>query len=189
MRTKILPLLLVAFGWAAALPGAQIPRKSPEFVIQLPGGKQAIVSDYKGKVLCLAFILSTCPHCQHAIDVINGMYPELAAQGFRMVAATLDQGSDPAQFSRDHQTKFPIGWAEQTTVLDFVQIPVTARAFVPFLVFIDKQGIIQAQYTGGDLGFFSDKLAANFKAQVDKLLKGAAPPEKSKPALPAHKPA
>ena len=37
---------------------AEIPRKSPDFVIQL-AGKQTKVSDYRGKVLCLVFILTT----------------------------------------------------------------------------------------------------------------------------------
>jgi hypothetical protein len=39
--------------------GAQIPRKSPEFAVQLPNGKQALTSSYRGKVLCLVFILTT----------------------------------------------------------------------------------------------------------------------------------
>jgi len=38
---------------------AEIPRKSPDFVVQLAGGKQTRVSDYQGKVLCLVFILTT----------------------------------------------------------------------------------------------------------------------------------
>jgi len=44
---------------AATLFAAEIPRKSPEFGIQLPDGSQALVSSYKGKVLCLTFILTT----------------------------------------------------------------------------------------------------------------------------------
>jgi len=44
---------------AANLFAADIPRRSPEFGIQLPDGSQALVSSYKGKVLCLAFILTS----------------------------------------------------------------------------------------------------------------------------------
>jgi len=55
MRFKIL--------CAAALLGAafaaDVPRKATEFGVQLPDGKQALVSSYRGKVLCLAFILTT----------------------------------------------------------------------------------------------------------------------------------
>ena len=38
---------------------AEVPRKSPEFAIILADGKQVLVSSYRGKVLCLAFILTT----------------------------------------------------------------------------------------------------------------------------------
>ena len=42
---------------AAATPG--IPRNAPELAVPLPGGKSTKVSDYRGKVLILAFILTT----------------------------------------------------------------------------------------------------------------------------------
>lgn len=44
---------------AAAAFAADIPRKAPEFVIQTVDGKQLLVSQYRGKVLCLVFILTT----------------------------------------------------------------------------------------------------------------------------------
>jgi hypothetical protein len=56
MRAKIIVTLAALFGCAFA---AEIPRKSPEFAIQLSGGKQALVSDYRGKVVCVVFILTT----------------------------------------------------------------------------------------------------------------------------------
>lgn len=44
---------------AGSLAAIDIPRKSPEFAIQMPDGKQLLVSNYRGKVLCLVFILTT----------------------------------------------------------------------------------------------------------------------------------
>ena len=38
---------------------AEIPRKAPELEINLPDGKKLNVSDFRGKVVCLAFILTT----------------------------------------------------------------------------------------------------------------------------------
>ncbi len=55
MRSKILPALAL-FGAAFA---ADVPRQAPEFAVQLTDGKQVLVSSYKGKVLCLAFILTS----------------------------------------------------------------------------------------------------------------------------------
>ena len=56
MRSKIIVTLLTLLGSAFA---AELPRKSPDFAVQLAGGKQMRVSDYHGKVLCLVFILTT----------------------------------------------------------------------------------------------------------------------------------
>ena len=56
MRSKIIVTLAALLGSVFA---AEIPRKSPDFVIQLAGGKQARVTDFHGKVLCLVFILTT----------------------------------------------------------------------------------------------------------------------------------
>jgi hypothetical protein len=56
MRSMTLPILALLAGSAIA---ADIPRPSPDFMVQLMGGKQLKVSDYRGKVLCLVFILTT----------------------------------------------------------------------------------------------------------------------------------
>ena len=53
-RRIILLALLAASAFAI-----DIPRKSPEFVVEFPGGQQKLVSQYRGKVLCLVFILTT----------------------------------------------------------------------------------------------------------------------------------
>jgi len=37
---------------------AELPRKAPELALQVDG-KQVLVSSFKGKVLCLAFIITT----------------------------------------------------------------------------------------------------------------------------------
>ncbi len=44
---------------AASAFGIDIPRKSPEFMVQFPGDQFKLVSQYRGKVLCLVFILTT----------------------------------------------------------------------------------------------------------------------------------
>jgi len=55
MRRAILLLGLAA----ASLSAVDIPRKAPEFVIETGPNKQILVSQYRGKVLCLVFILTT----------------------------------------------------------------------------------------------------------------------------------
>ncbi|HEV2691118.1 MAG TPA: hypothetical protein VGV35_21325 [Bryobacteraceae bacterium] len=54
LKTLLLSTVLAASSFAA-----QIPRKSPEFVITPPDGKQILLSSYHGKVVCFLFILTT----------------------------------------------------------------------------------------------------------------------------------
>lgn len=49
--------LLAAF--AATLFAQTIPRKSAEFVVKLPDGKDLLLSSLRGKVVCLTFIVTT----------------------------------------------------------------------------------------------------------------------------------
>ena len=56
MNIKKLAVVPLLFG---SLFAADIPRKSTEFAIHLPDGKQILASEYRGKVLCLVFILTT----------------------------------------------------------------------------------------------------------------------------------
>jgi hypothetical protein len=50
----VLPLLA-----ASQLPGQELPRPAPPFSVQLPTGKAVSLTDYKGKVIVLAGLLST----------------------------------------------------------------------------------------------------------------------------------
>ena len=55
LRRTLLALALAA----ATLAAIEIPRKAQEFVIDMGQNKQILVSQYRGKVLCLVFILTT----------------------------------------------------------------------------------------------------------------------------------
>ena len=50
--------LLAALG-ALPLAAAEVPRPAPEFEVALPDGRKAKLSDYKGKVLAFACVLTT----------------------------------------------------------------------------------------------------------------------------------
>ncbi|MGI8988644.1 MAG: hypothetical protein ACR2I2_03535 [Bryobacteraceae bacterium] len=54
MRT----LLVLALAAVSAVADS-LPRQSPEFAIQMPGGGQTLLSSYKGKVVVLAFLFTT----------------------------------------------------------------------------------------------------------------------------------
>jgi hypothetical protein len=52
---------------------------------------------------------------------------------------------------RQFQPTFPVGMANQMDALQFMEISPMIRTFVPYVAFIDRKGMIRAQFTGGDL--------------------------------------
>ncbi len=167
MRTSTLATLALLAGslWAA-----EIPRPAPDLTIPLPDGKQIKVSDYRGKVLALNFILTTCPHCQKTTQLWDAIYPELAPKGFAVVEAALNQNPDIPSFVQQFKVPFPVGTAGVMPALDYIQWPKDKRPLVPFVVFIDRKGIIRAQYTGVDEAFFDAQQEQHMREEAEKLL-------------------
>ncbi|MDQ6759987.1 MAG: hypothetical protein M3Z32_09010 [Acidobacteriota bacterium] len=56
-KIAVVLALVAAIGVGAR--SAELPRKAPDFSIALPDGRSVKISDYRGKVVALAFILTT----------------------------------------------------------------------------------------------------------------------------------
>lgn len=156
---------------ATALFAAQIPRKAPEFAIQMPDGKQQLLSSYRGKAVVFAFMFTTCPHCQNTAKLLTKIQTEYAAKSVQVLGATFDPGAafKVQQFNRMLGLNFPCGYSNPKAVNDFIQQPPDNPPFVPILVFIDKAGMVRSQYVG-DEKFLSNQ-DVNIRAEIDKLLK------------------
>src|SRR5689334_17302937 len=63
-RSAAAALAFVALSASSVLRAGTLPRPASEFTIHLPGGRQVLLSQYKGKTVALIFILTYCPHCQ-----------------------------------------------------------------------------------------------------------------------------
>jgi peroxiredoxin len=182
MRAFTIATLVLA---SRSLWAADVPRQSPDFPIQLTDGKQIKVSDYRGKVLCLTFILTTCPHCQKTTGLLDDIYKDLSPKGFQVVEAALNENPDIPSFVSQYKVPFPVGTSTVLAALDYIQWPKDKRPLVPFVVFIDRKGVIRAQYTGVDEAFFDNQQDQHMREEAEKLLNesGSGKPK------PAHKPA
>ena len=58
-----------------------MPRKAGEFVFQMVGGPQQLLSMYKGKTIVLAFMYTTCPHCQKTAQVLAKVQHGVCGKG------------------------------------------------------------------------------------------------------------
>jgi hypothetical protein len=192
MRTAILTLA-AAVTLAAANPstdaktGPVIPRKAPELVIQMVGGqtiggRQALLSQFRGHAVALAFMITTCSHCQHLASVLGPIQQEYASKGVQVLGVLFnpEANMEGANFAKVWaRNLFPIGMSTDQTVADFVQHP-PGMHYVPMMVFIDKTGIIRGQHLGiNDSAFFTESVEiANIKKEIDNLLTPASAAKK-----------
>jgi thiol-disulfide isomerase/thioredoxin len=126
------------------------PRKSPELTIVEPSGKQTLLSSYRGKVVALAFIFTTCPHCQAECGLMNKLQAELGPKGFQPLAVAFNDNAGMllSGFVQNFHPTFPVGYAARLTVTDYLQLDdkdPTKGWNVPQIVLIDRKGMIVAQ--------------------------------------------
>lgn len=187
MSTRGSVVAAVAAMWlTAAGAGAQtLPRKAPEFAISTADGKSIPLSQYKGKPLVLAFILTTCSHCQHTVELLSKLQPAYAARGVQMVASAIDQGAEAAVplFVKNFHPPFPVGYnLDGGAVLDFCGYSRDHLPHMPILLFIDRQGTIRAQHEGSEeKDFFNDRQEDNLRTAIEALA-GSGAGKKSAPA-------
>ena len=162
---------------------ANLPRPAKDFSIKLIDGKQIQISQYRGKVCVLAFILTTCPHCQKTVGFLSGLQKELGPRGLQVVASAIEDGASMhvADFVQRFQPGFPVGFDELQPTEDYLQHPSMLRLLMPQVMFIGRDGVIRAQYSGDDK-FFADNQEQNLRAQIEALLKPAQPAKKHRRA-------
>jgi len=154
---------------AFALP--PVPRPAPEFAVQLPDGSQTLLSSLKGKVVCLMFVHTTCPHCQHATQVMSKLYGEYGSKGFQPVAVAFNTMAKMLvpDFVRNFQINFPVGYAESDTVMSYLGLSMMERSVVPQIVWIDKKGMIRSQTPAmGDEKMLEEPF---WREEIETLLK------------------
>ena len=144
-------LALMTFAAIAAV-AAEVPRKSPEFVIQMLDGKDQLLSKYRGKVVVLEFFSPTCPHCQKTVQMLQKLYTELGPKGFQPIAISAGMDHKPLvpNFIKNFGLTFPVGIAERDLEITYLQLPGLQSFMVPQVVVIDRQGVIRDQQVGGE---------------------------------------
>jgi cytochrome oxidase Cu insertion factor (SCO1/SenC/PrrC family) len=137
-----------------ALPGLPPVRKAPELSFKLPGGEKKQLSQYRGKVVALEFIQTTCPHCQAASKVLTTLQGELGSKGFQALDVAVNTTDEAVikQFISSQQVVFPVGWIDVGSPMDnimvlmnFMGMTVNDRPQVPQQVLIDREGMIRYQ--------------------------------------------
>jgi peroxiredoxin len=153
-----------------ALFAGQIPRRAPKFSMALTDGSKVSLSQYHGKVVLMAYILTTCPHCQAATAVFKQLQTDLGPKGLQILECAVEDDSQKhiADFQTRFTPNFPLGWSERPDVAPVLQ-PDEKLHIMPQSVLIDRKGVIRAQFYGDDKMFEGDA-ASNLTAFVKRYL-------------------
>jgi thiol-disulfide isomerase/thioredoxin len=174
MRTILATILCVAALFAA---GENSNRRAPGWA--LPDSKMNIhdLADYRGKVVILEFMQTTCPHCAAFAPILNEV---LQKYGDRVVVVAIansqrDNQGTVAQYISGHQVKYPILFDAGQMAYSYFR----SQSFDnPHVFLIDGAGTIK-----NDFGY-SPMTAEIFEGkaifpEIDKLLSGGGVPAKN----------
>jgi peroxiredoxin len=157
---------------ACALAIPPLPRKTPEFTIVEPGGKQTLLTTYRGKVVLLGFFSTSCVHCQNTSKVFNGLQEAFGSEGLQAIGIAFNTDDDFAkvtQFRRLYAPSFPVGLSKTDSVISYLGISVMERFVYPQVVLIDRKGMIRAQSDAKGTPELQD--VTGLRPQIEKLLK------------------
>jgi len=163
---KYVSILLLA----ALANAADTARPSPPFTIQRVGAPPLQLSQYKGKVVALAFISTSCSHCQQLTTELNLVARDYAARGVQFLECAFNPDAITAlpEFLQRFAPPFPVGYSSNPEVMAYLQANAARPLYVPHMVFLDRAGVIRADFPAED-SFFQNA-NGNIHAQLDKML-------------------
>jgi thiol-disulfide isomerase/thioredoxin len=165
---------VLLFFACAVLAIAQVPRPSPELVINTLSGAPLRVTQYRGKVVIVEFLLTNCSHCQHTTDILKKLQGEYGPQRLQVLGSAVEEMApmNLTGFVSRFKPGFPVGYNSLKVVAEYTQQNPTSRMEMPQLVFIDRTGIIRAQYAGS-APLFAANQEENIRRQIEVLLREA----------------
>jgi thiol-disulfide isomerase/thioredoxin len=176
MRTVIISLLTCAALALAAEPAP--PRPSPPFSILRADAQALTLASFRGKVVALVFISTTCSHCQDFTRALVPIANEYAPRGVQFLECAVNEGAMAAVpgFVQQFQPPFPVGFNTQAAVDEYLRRSILLTFYVPHAVFLDRNGMIVGDFEG-ESDFMKDP-AENTRKELDKLLTAKAPARK-----------
>lgn len=180
MRT--VALLLTGLLTALTASTANVPRPSLELAMQRGGDPPLQLSQFRGKVVALSFVHTTCSHCQDLTRTLKAIQKDYAARNVQIVECAFEEGVNVnyPMFLKAFEPNFATGYTTAVAVKKYLQWndKKDGILMIPYMIFIDARGIIRGDFNGKD-GFFgeSDK---HIRAELDKMVKPAAKPAAKK---------
>jgi len=131
------------------------------------------LSEHSGRTRIVAFILTTCPHCQFTVGILNKLQNEYKPKGVEVLASAIEPMSSLhiPDFLKKFQVQFPVGYNDQAYAAKFLGRQDNDPMFMPQLAFVDRNGIIRAKYAGDDPALKDDIQEKSLRDALELTLK------------------
>lgn len=137
------------FASSLTLPAQEPPiiRPAPDYKIRFIDGSQVPLSSFRGKVVALLFVHTTCPHCQEASRKFTALASEYGSRGFQPIDVAFNTMANMyvRDFVKENNISYPVGFDTPENVLTYLGYSIMDRYVVPQIVWIDRKGNIRAQ--------------------------------------------
>jgi peroxiredoxin len=149
MRTFIFFLAV-----ALMLPGAGqfSNRRAPGFSLADSKFRQHDPQDYRGKILLVDIMLTTCPTCSQLADTLVQVKKKYGEKVAIISVVTLpDTFAAADQFAAQHGVTWPIVFDSGQVIASYMEVtPANPQVHFPHLFVIDGQGMIRNDYEATD---------------------------------------
>jgi len=191
MRSLTLVAAFVAVGVGALGAPPPLPRPAKELEIVEPSGKHDLLTSYRGKVVVVQFLFTTCPHCQAYSQLLTKLQQEYGPKGLQCLGAAFNEANNSMvlAYVNQYHVGFPVGPMNRDTVLSFMGFSVMDRLVVPQIALIDRKGQIREQSEANPESAPPLQVESHLRASIEKLLAEGSGGGVSKTAAPSKSPA
>lgn len=135
---------------------------APDFTLDLLGGGQVTLSEFRGQAVMINIWASWCPPCREEMPAIQNVYENYKDQGLVVLAVNTtnqDSESAAAAFVEEFSLTFPVPLDRTGAVSNRYQL-----RGLPSTYFVDRAGVIRSVVVGGPM---SESL---IRAKVQEIL-------------------
>ncbi len=140
MRSKLAILLSIA-----AIAVFAAGRRAPGFA--LPDSRMQVfdLADYRGKIVLLEFMQTTCPHCQAFTNILKQAEQKYGGkiQVLAVVKAPEDDAGKVGDYIKAYKVSYPILFDAGQMAFSYIR---SGRMMFPHLYIIDANGDIRSDY-------------------------------------------
>ena len=158
-----IPLILAAALQLAA--AADLPRPMPAMTFKTPAGGAIDLKQYRGKVMALEFLLTTCQHCQLCSGMMQKWQVEYGPKGFQAIGLATNDAALVPRFVMDLKLQYPVGIATAEEARTFLHHPMSEMLRFPQTVLIDRAGNIAWHHVG-----CKEDDEKEFRTRIEELL-------------------